>query len=67
MTVSKEIAEAPCVIFLGAGASKVVGLMLMKEFVDSRHDFSTFLTETPSMTNGGSGVGSCCLIYLLGL
>src|SRR5260370_22979304 len=35
MTVSKEITEAPCVIFLGAGASKVVGLMLMKEFVDS--------------------------------
>lgn len=35
MTVSKEIIEAPCVIFLGAGASKVVGLMLMKEFVDN--------------------------------
>ena len=35
MAVSKDIIKAPCVIFLGAGASQPLGLKLMKDFVDS--------------------------------
>jgi hypothetical protein len=35
MAVSNDIIRSPCVIFLGAGASRILGLMLMKEFVNS--------------------------------
>lgn len=33
MTVSTNILNAPCVVFLGAGASRLLGLKLMREFV----------------------------------
>jgi hypothetical protein len=35
VAVSKKIVNAPIVVFLGAGASKPLGLMLMHEFVSS--------------------------------
>ncbi len=35
MALSKSIIEAPCVVFLGAGASQILGLKLMKDFVGS--------------------------------
>jgi hypothetical protein len=35
VAVSNSIVKAPCVVFLGAGASKPLGLMLMREFVFS--------------------------------